>query len=698
MENLEYIKPSELTPLPAENIDAADIAPVIFEGQTYRLPPALLKGAKGDKGDQGIQGLQGVQGETGVSAYEEAVANGFVGTEAEWLASLVGPQGPKGDTGDQGPQGIQGLKGDTGDQGPQGIQGIQGEQGPAGEDGVDHFVYTAYASDNAGTGFSLIPTDLLKYRAEIHSTVEIPSPTASDFAGATWVKYIGEDGEGAGDMLKSVYDTNDNGKVDTAEQADNATSADKLAGVAANLYALKSYVDAIQIGGRNLISETDFQKLPESWGSSGLSIIEGSPNSLLVEKLSSDPTFGFVTKRTTALVDDEIYTLSFELKTFDVYSLTYCYIMDSSGGNIGNLIEFSELIIDGEWHKYKTTFVSPSDRSDVGIMLASRNGTSFEVRRVKLETGNKVTDWSPAFEDITALIDSLAVADIDGLQMALDGKENTFSKNSAFNKNFGSTAGTVCQGNDSRLSNARDWTASEVSQAEAEAGLATTPRKWSAERVAQAISALGGGVTVKDLIGYQKSESAALSGYGVFSTLSQQAGSSGSGTDEYGIFKYHMPASYGTAYWSTSATYRLWVESLPSFAIKFRKLRSNYARLGVGLSTDQDSYNTIMLGLVADNYSTREAVFITKDGSNYERVDTGVIIDDKLLILIVDVISTTEVIMSLYDEDYTLLYSHTFTQYIPTGEAFYLKSAYSDQAGITNNQIRYYSRSVIFKR
>ena len=35
------------------------------------------------------------------------------------------------------------------------------------------------------------------------------------------------------------------------------------------------------------------------------------------------------------------------------------------------------------------------------------------------------------------------------------GAEPAFSKNTAFNKNFGSAAGTVCQGNDSRLSNAR---------------------------------------------------------------------------------------------------------------------------------------------------------------------------------------------------------------------------------------------------
>ena len=122
----------------------------------------------------------------GYSAYEVAVNNGYVGTEAEWLASLhgrdgrdgvdgtvafdeltpeqraslkgekgdrgetgpqgergeVGPQGPIGETGPIGPQGPKGEKGDTGAQGPQGEigpkgdKGDTGERGPKGEDAV----------------------------------------------------------------------------------------------------------------------------------------------------------------------------------------------------------------------------------------------------------------------------------------------------------------------------------------------------------------------------------------------------------------------------------------------------------------------------------------------------------------------------------------------------------------------------------
>ena len=77
----------------------------------------------------------------GDSAYEVAVAHGYVGTEEQWLASLVGPAGPTGATGPQGPQGETGPQGATGPQGPQGVagptgpKGETGEEGPAGEDG-----------------------------------------------------------------------------------------------------------------------------------------------------------------------------------------------------------------------------------------------------------------------------------------------------------------------------------------------------------------------------------------------------------------------------------------------------------------------------------------------------------------------------------------------------------------------------------
>lgn len=66
--------------------------------------------------------------------------------------------------------------------------------GPQGAAGTSSYTYVAYASDADGTGFSLVPSETLPYRAEIHSETEIESPDADDFTGAAWVRYLGSDG------------------------------------------------------------------------------------------------------------------------------------------------------------------------------------------------------------------------------------------------------------------------------------------------------------------------------------------------------------------------------------------------------------------------------------------------------------------------------------------------------------------------
>lgn len=101
-------------------------------------------------------------------------------------------------------------------------EAIEMPRGQDGDDGQATYVHVAYASNSSGADISLTPTNSLKWRAEIANTS--PSATTADFAGATWVKYIGDDGAGSGDMTKAVYDTNDNGKVDVAEVAETANA------------------------------------------------------------------------------------------------------------------------------------------------------------------------------------------------------------------------------------------------------------------------------------------------------------------------------------------------------------------------------------------------------------------------------------------------------------------------------------------
>lgn len=85
--------------------------------------PTGPEGPTGPTGPTGLAGADGADGADGASAYEVAVAEGFIGDEAAWLASLVGPAGPTGDTG---------ATGATGPTGPAGADGADGQGVPTG--------------------------------------------------------------------------------------------------------------------------------------------------------------------------------------------------------------------------------------------------------------------------------------------------------------------------------------------------------------------------------------------------------------------------------------------------------------------------------------------------------------------------------------------------------------------------------------
>jgi hypothetical protein len=86
----------------------------------------------GPEAIQGEIGPAGLDGENGASAYEIAVANGFDGTEQQWLSSLIGPPGTDGAPGRDGIDGVNGVDGEQGDKGDTGDRGLQGEVGPQG--------------------------------------------------------------------------------------------------------------------------------------------------------------------------------------------------------------------------------------------------------------------------------------------------------------------------------------------------------------------------------------------------------------------------------------------------------------------------------------------------------------------------------------------------------------------------------------
>ena len=119
-------------------------------------------GTDGQPGKDGIDGTNGQDGKDGIdgkSAYEIAIANGYFGTEAEWLESLRGSDGKDGIDGQPGKDGIDGTNGQDGKDGIDGksayeiaiangffgteaewlgsLKGKDGTDGQPGKDGVD---------------------------------------------------------------------------------------------------------------------------------------------------------------------------------------------------------------------------------------------------------------------------------------------------------------------------------------------------------------------------------------------------------------------------------------------------------------------------------------------------------------------------------------------------------------------------------
>ena len=162
------------------------------------------KGEKGDTGPQGETGPAGPQGPQGLKG--EKGDTGPAGPKGD-----KGDTGPQGETGPAGPQGPKGDKGDTGDIGPAGSKGDKGDPGPAGPQGPK--------GDKGDTG--------------PQGPQGEPGPT----------------GSGTGDMLKSVYDTNDDGIVDHAATADavGATTAAQVADAVgkAHTHANKATLDKL---------------------------------------------------------------------------------------------------------------------------------------------------------------------------------------------------------------------------------------------------------------------------------------------------------------------------------------------------------------------------------------------------------------------------------------------------------------------
>ena len=155
----------------------------------------------------------------------------------------------------------------------------------------------------------------------------------------------------------------------------------------------------------------------------------------------------FVTDRTPAFLNKLD-------KTGDGSDVTVTFTEAATDTDIASSDKLS--ILFGKILKRFSTITSKfttveGDISDIvdGTTTVANATTAATADKVK----NKLSLLSGGGQDTIIYDGSTAIA--AAMNSSFIGAEPAFTKNTAFNKNFGSSAGTVCQGNDSRLSNAR---------------------------------------------------------------------------------------------------------------------------------------------------------------------------------------------------------------------------------------------------
>ena len=210
-------------------------------------------------------------------------------------------------------------------------------------------------------------------------------------------------------------------------------------------YATKSAVDSIQIGGRNLLYDST-GNIKNGWSGNTIITVDGgiSGNSLAISRTDySGNARYFGTNKRHFLTDFNVgtsYTLSAWIKArSDVGLDANGYVMARFRSADDKKLHALSLTVSSQTEKdkciyyVKTWTINDSEIAKLEcVALALDKNGMIEACNIKLEKGNKATDWSPAPEDTTAAITSLSSKQ-SSLEQTVDGfkaiVESTYATN-----------------------------------------------------------------------------------------------------------------------------------------------------------------------------------------------------------------------------------------------------------------------------
>lgn len=192
--------------------------------------------------------------------------------------------------------------------------------------------------------------------------------------------------------VSATYQTKDAmGNYSTTTQMNSAISqsANNIKSEVSQTYATNAKVDGIQIGGRNLFLGT--KDYSTGWYKNGSNFVLDEDG--FYYKILIDHWNNYISQNVNLEIGS--YTISFFARASSPVTLE---IKDDSGNNY----PLKYIIIDdAQWKLYTSTLQIVKNEYVPAInFLTRQTNTEIHIKKIKLEKGNKPTDWSPAPEDV----------------------------------------------------------------------------------------------------------------------------------------------------------------------------------------------------------------------------------------------------------------------------------------------------------
>lgn len=205
-----------------------------------------------------------------------------------------------------------------------------------------------------------------------------------------------------------------NSRVTTAETSIRQNS-DAIA-LRATKTEVTSAIDGISIGGRNLMLNSAFRNGTDGWVAEGACSINSGADGTLgysgVNVLAiSNTGYGRAYNKSRLNqyhIPGVTYSIGFKYKTEDKAPVTFVVGVSDTGYVVGTVT----CPADNTWRWFRKSYTPPSV-SGPALTIRIKSGTGrILVGLIKLEFGNKPTDWSPAPEDLEGYAETYTDAQV----------------------------------------------------------------------------------------------------------------------------------------------------------------------------------------------------------------------------------------------------------------------------------------------